>query len=277
MKRRLEDKVAIVTGGGAGIGEAVAILFAEEGAKIVVGDVNKDTGGRTVNKIKAAGGEAIFVYCDTSKFKEVENLVNTAVKTYGKLDIMVNNAGIVAEGKCADTPLEDWDRGIAVDLTGVFYGCKCAIPAMLKNGSGSIINVSSMSGLFGDYGICWYNAAKGGVSNLTRNIAIDYARQGIRCNAVNPGLILTEIGRPLFNSDARVREAIGQHYPMGRPGTAREVAYCALFLASDESSFVNGVNLLCDGGITAWTGQPFYGDMDGYLSRTPVELPPDKL
>ncbi len=273
--KRLEDRVAIVTGAGVGIGEAIALLFAEEGARVVVSDINKDTGERTVSKIKAAGGAARFVYCDTSKFKDVENLVNTAAKTYGKLDIMVNNAGIVTYSKCADTTLEDWDRGIAVDLTGVFYGCKCAIPAMLKNGKGSIINVSSLSGLFGDYGMCWYNTAKGGVSNLTRNIAIDYARQGIRCNAINPGLTLTELAKPAW-ADPKVREAIARNYPMGRPGTPKEIAYCALFLASEESSIVNGVNLLCDGGITAHTGQPYYGNMDEYNSRTAVEIPPDK-
>jgi NAD(P)-dependent dehydrogenase (short-subunit alcohol dehydrogenase family) len=269
VKKRLENKVAIVTGGGVGIGKAVAVLFAEEGAMVVVGDINKDTGSNTVKEIQTAGGKAIFVGCDTSKFKDVENLVNKTVLTYGKLDIIVNNAGIASMNKCADTSLEEWDRGIAIDLTGVFYGCKFAIPAMLKNGSGSIINVSSLSGLFGDYSMCWYNAAKGGVANL------DYARQGIRCNAINPGFTLTEMVREGWENDVKFREGIGRNYPMGRPGTAREVAYCALFLASDESSIVNGVNLLCDGGITAHTGQPDFANMDEYLSRKPVKIPPD--
>lgn len=277
MTQRLKSKVAVITGSGAGIGKAIAVLFAEQGARVVVGDINSETGKETVAEIMALGGESIFAYCDTSVFEDVENLVDTAVKTYGALDIMVNNAGIASINKCVDVSLEEWDRGIAVNLTGVFYGCKCAIPAMLKNKRGSIVNISSMSGLFGDYGMCWYNTTKGGVANLTRNIAIDYARQGIRCNAVNPGLILTEIGRRGWDSDHKIRNAIGRHYPMGRPGTPKEVAYCALFLASDESSFVNGVNLLCDGGITAHTGQPSYGDIDEYLSRTSLEIPTDKL
>ena len=275
--KRLEGKVAIVTGAGVGIGEATAILFAEEGARVAVCDIRRESGERTVNKIKAAGGEAIFVYCDVSKSKEVENLVNTTVETYGKLDIIMNNAGYISQYKCADTPLEEWDKGIAVDLSGVFYGCKYAIPAMLKNGGGSIINVSSMSGLFADYKMCWYNTAKGGVANMTRNIAIDYARQGIRCNAINPGLTLTRMAKSAWESDPRIKDAVGRNYPMGRPGTPREVAYCALFLASDESSIVNGVNLVCDGGLTAYTGQPDYAAMDEYLSRKHIEPPADKF
>ena len=269
--KRLDGKVAIITGGGRGIGEAIATLFAEEGAKVVVADINKDTGNRTVNTIKAAGGESIFVYCDTSNFNDVENLVDAAVTTFGKLDIMVNNAGIYREqpGKCADTTLEAWDRGIAIDLSGVFYGCKCAIPAMLRNGRGSIVNVSSVSGLFGEYGMCWYNAAKGGVSNMTRNIAIDYARQGIRCNAVNPGMTAAGRGTPPRDNPSKIMDDVEWIFPMGRPGTAKEVAYCVLFLASDESAIVNGVNLLCDGGITAHSGQPPFGNVERQsLERT---------
>lgn len=275
MNGRLVKKVAIVTGSGSGIGKAIALLFAQEGACVVIGNTSKDNGERTVMEIQAAGGKAIFVQCDVSKFKQVENLVDTAVKTYGKLDIMVNNAAIATLNKCAETSLEEWDRGISVNLTGVFYGCKCAITAMLKNGGGSIINVSSIGGLFGDYGQCWYNAAKGGVSNLTRNIAVDYARQGIRCNALNPGLTLTEMTRQGWENDAKLKETIGRIYPFGRPGKPIEVAYCALFLASDEASIVNGVNLSCDGGLAAYSGQPAYGNMEEYLSRKPAEIPPD--
>lgn len=275
--KRLDTKVAVITGGGDGIGKAIAVLFALEGAKVVVGDINEETGNNTVNQIGTEEGDGTFVQCDTSRYDEVENLVKTAEEKYGRLDIMVNNAGIASINKCADVPLEEWDRGVAVNLTGVFYGCKCAIPAMLKNGNGSIINISSTSGLFGDYGMCWYNATKGGVSNLTRNVAIDYARQGLRCNAINPGIVLTEIGRRAWDGDTKFRDAIGQHYPMGRPGTPKEVAFCALFLASDESSFVNGINLICDGGISAHTGQPYYGDIDEYLSWKALEIPQDKL
>jgi len=274
--KRLEGRVAIVTGSGAGIGEAMAVLFAEEGAKVVINDINRETGERTVKKIRNAGGEATFVYADVSRAEDVENMVKAGAKTYGKLDIIVNNAGYLTFTKCADMTLSEWEKGIAVDLTSVFLGCKYAIPEMLKVGGGSIINISSCLGLFGDYKYCWYNAAKGGVSNLTRSIAIDYAREGIRCNAICPGLVLTEMTKPLLVKDPRIKSAIAQNFPMGRPATPREIAYVALFLASDESSIVTGVNLLADGGMTARSGQPDYNYMDEYLAREYIEPPEDK-
>jgi meso-butanediol dehydrogenase / (S,S)-butanediol dehydrogenase / diacetyl reductase len=271
MMKRLESKVAIITGAGSGIGEATALLFAEEGAKVVVSDINKTGGEQTARKIKDMAGNAIFVYCDVSKFKDVENLVETSVNTYGKLDIIMNNAGYISPFACADTPLDEWDKGLSIDLNGVFYGCKYAIPAMLKNGGGSIINVSSISGLYGDYKMCWYNAAKAAVANLTRSVAIDYARDGIRCNAINPGMTITEMTKGLLDSDPRIKEAIGRDYPSGGLGTPREVANCALFLASDESSIVNGINLVCDGGLSAHSGQPDFAAIEKYMSRKYVE------
>jgi meso-butanediol dehydrogenase/(S,S)-butanediol dehydrogenase/diacetyl reductase len=273
--KRLQRKVAIVTGGGTGIGEATAVLFAKEGAEVVVNDVNMEAGERTVKRIIDADGGAIFTYGDVSKPKDIENVVKTAVRTYGRLNILVNNAGYLTMAKCADTPLEEWEKGIAVDLTGVFLGCKYAIPEMLKAGGGSIVNISSCSGLYGEYKLCWYTAAKGGVSNLTRSVAVDYAREGIRCNAVCPALTLTEMTKPHFAKDPRIKSAIGVNFPMGRPATPREIAFVALFLASDESSIVNGVNLLADGGLTAHSGQPDYGYMDEYLSRKYIAPPED--
>ena len=265
--KRLEGKVAIITGAGSGIGEATAALFAEQGAKVIVSDVNTAAGEQTVKKIKDSGGDAAFIYCDVSKFRDVESMVNSAVKTYGKVNVMMNNAGYISPFACVDTPLEEWEKGMAVDLNGVFYGCKCVIPVMIKSGGGSIINVSSISGLYGEYKMCWYSTAKAGVANLTRSIAVDYGRDGIRCNAINPGMTITEMTRAMLDSDPRIKEAIGRNYPTGRLGTPREVANCALFLASDESSIVNGVNLVCDGGLTAHSGQPDYAEIEKYANR----------
>lgn len=276
-KGRLAGKIAIVTGAGTGIGEAIAVVYAEEGAKVVVSDINDANGATVVNIIKQGGGEAMYIACDVSDPKQVESLIDQTVKAYGRLDTICNNAGYLSVGNCDETPLEEWDKGIAVDLSGVFYGCKYAIKAMLKTGGGSIVNISSVSGLFGDYAFCWYNAAKGGVANMTRNIAIDYARRGIRCNAVNPGLTLSEICKALFEADPRTKDGVGRNYPMGRPGAPREVATACMFLASDEASIINGVNLLADGGITAHTGQPAYVGMDEYLARQFVEVPPDRF
>lgn len=270
MKNIIKGKVSIVTGAGTGIGEGIATVFAEQGSRVVVSDFNKEAGEKVTQKLKDMGADATYVFCDVAVAEQVEELVNETVKKYGKLDVIVNNAGYLSTGNVVDTPNEEWDKGIAVDLTGVFYGCKYAVKAMLKNEGlhkGSIINVSSVSGLFGDYSFTWYNAAKGGVSNMTRAIAIDFFRQGIRCNAINPGLTYSEICKGLFEADPRTKEGVGRNYPGGRPGTPREVANCALFLASDMSSIVNGVNLVCDGGITSHTGQPAYPAMDEYLAR----------
>lgn len=270
-------KSAIVTGAGTGIGEAIATVYAEEGAKVVVSDINDDNGKAVVDVIKKGGGEAMYIRCDVADPKQVQALIEQTVKAYGKLDTICCNAGYLSVGTCVETSLEEWDKGIAVDLSGVFYCCKYAIEAMLKTGGGSIVNISSVSGLFGDYSFCWYNAAKGGVANMTRNIAIDFARKGIRCNAINPGLTLSEICKALFEGDPRTKDGVGRNYPMGRPGAPREVANACMFLASDDASIINGVNLLCDGGITAHTGQPAYVGMDEYLARQFVEVPPDRF
>jgi NAD(P)-dependent dehydrogenase (short-subunit alcohol dehydrogenase family) len=169
MKNMLNGKVSIVTGAGTGIGEGIATVFGEQGSKVVVSDFNEEAGKRVTQKLQELGVDTTYIYCDVAVAEEVQSLVNQTVEIYGHLDVMVNNAGYLSTGNIIDTPNEEWDKGIAVDLTGVFYGCKYAVEAMLKNEGthkGSIINVSSLSGLFGDYSFTWYNAAKGGVSNF---------------------------------------------------------------------------------------------------------------
>lgn len=266
MANRLKGKVAIVTGAASGIGEAIITLFAKEGAEVVVNDINKELGQAVVKKIKDQRGKATFVYADVSKLEDVENLIKTTVKTYGKLTTIVNNAAIVVTGKCADISPADWRKGLAVVLDGVFYMCKYALPEMLKATGGSIVNIASISGMAADYAFTNYNAAKAGVINLTHAIAIDYARQGIRCNCISPGIILTPLTKELLAADARLEPNIKRNYPMGRLGKPEEIANCALFLASDESSIVNGCNLVADGGMMAYVGQPNYINIEEYIS-----------
>ncbi len=255
---RVEGKVAIVTGGASGIGRAAAERLAEEGAAVAVCDVDEKSGKAVVDGIREAGGKAIFVKADVSKERDAERLVKETVKAFGRLDALVNNAGIRASGRVHETALAEWERMMAIDLRGVYLCSRFAVPVMLKQRAGSIINISSVSGVAGDYGMAAYNAAKGGVTNLTRNMALDYARDGIRVNAVCPGTIRTPLQESAYH-EIGYREATRKFnaaYPPGRIGEAREVAHLILFLASDEARFVSGANILIDGGITAHTGQP---------------------
>jgi len=244
---RLDGKVAIITGAGMGMGQAGALLFAKEGAKVVVVDWNAEAGEETVKMIKNAGGEAIFVKADVSKAKDVENMVRTTVDTYGKLDIIYNNAAIL--GKAAPTEKtseEDWDRIMSINLKGVWLGMRYAIPEMLKNGGGSIINTASQCGDRGTRYLCAYCAAKGGVLALTRVTAMEVATKNIRVNALNPGIIAT----PMVTASSKEEQAgFAAIIPQRRLGKPEEVAYAALFLASDESSHVTGHTLVVDGGI----------------------------
>lgn len=254
---RLQGKVAIVTGAASGIGEAIALCFAREGARVIVSDV-QDARGEAVAARCNEEGEALYLHCDVSREDEVRALVNAAVERFGRLDVLVNNAGFRASGVLHETTADLWDRMMAIDLKGVYLCSYYALPHLLRGGGGSIIMLSSVSGIAGDYGMAAYNAAKGAVTNLTRNMALDYAKDGVRVNAICPGAIFTPLIEQAWSeigAEAAER-AFNGVYPPGRIGRPEEVANVALFLASDESSFVSGANIPVDGGITAHTGQP---------------------
>jgi len=249
---KLDGRVAIVTGGASGIGKASADLFAREGAKVVVCDWDERGGMDTVTAICSAGGEATFVRTDVSNEADVRSMVTSTVERYGRLDVLFNNAGI--EGHMGvptgETSLEDWNRVIAVNLTGVFLGCRYAIPEMLKNGGGSIVNNASVAGMVGFAGIPAYCASKGGVVQLTKTTALEYATQGIRVNCLCPGVIDTPMVRRAAPSDADVAGYSAME-PVGRLGRPEEVAALALFLAADDSSFITGAIIPVDGGFVA--------------------------
>ena len=245
---RLEGKVALISGGGRGMGAEEALLFAREGAKVVIGDVLED--GRDV-AAQIPGGQAIFVRLDVTKEGDWRRAVSMAEDVYKRLDILVNNAGVSATDSIEDTTVEEWDRVMDVNAKGVFLGTKHAIPAMQRAGGGSIINISSQLGIVAmNESSPQYIASKGAVRLLTKSTAIQYAADGIRCNSVHPGPIVTPMteGR---RSDASVRSLMESRIPLGRYGEAIEVAYGVLYLASDESSFVTGSELVIDGGWVA--------------------------
>ncbi len=240
---RLRDKTALITGAGSGIGRAIALEFAGEGAKVLVAELNEAAGQAVVDEIGAAGGEARFQRCDVTKEAEVQAAIQAAVDAFGRLDIMVNNAGV---GR------SDWDTTLAINLTGVYYGCKHAAETMAAQGGGAIVNLASVLGLVGagTSEVDPYVAAKHGVVGLTRNFAVTYAARGVRVNCLNPGFIETAMTRELTES-ADVLQQIEQQTPMRRWGQPEEVAKAALFLASDDASFVTGAPLIVDGGWTA--------------------------
>jgi NAD(P)-dependent dehydrogenase (short-subunit alcohol dehydrogenase family) len=247
---RLKNKVAIITGGGSGIGRASCLLFAREGAKVVVADYVPDGGNETVRQIKAAGGEASFVLTDVSKSLDVQNMIAATVKTYGRVDILFNNAGIEGpSAKLGNYKEEDWDRVIAIDLTAVYLGMKYVLAEMLKQGGGVIISTASVAGLVGFPGSGAYAAAKAGVINMTRMVALEYADKNIRVNCICPGIIETPMVERVVGS--RPKDRIVKAEPIGRLGRAEDIANAALFLASDESSFATGAPFIIDGGYVA--------------------------
>jgi NAD(P)-dependent dehydrogenase (short-subunit alcohol dehydrogenase family) len=250
---RLQDKVALITGAGSGIGRESALLFASEGARIVVVDVNDSAGEAVASEIREAGGQAVYAHADISKSADAEGMIRVAEASFGRLDVLFNNAGIshAQDDDAVATEEEVWDLTMNINLKGVFLGCKHGIPALRRAGGGSIINTASFVALLGAATPqLAYTASKGGVLALTRELAVIHARENIRVNALCPGPLRTELlMKYLDTEEKRQRRLV--HIPMGRFGEAREIAQAALFLASDESSFTTGATFLVDGGITA--------------------------
>ena len=248
----LKGKVAIVTGAASGIGRESALAFARAGAKVIAADITVDGGQETVHMIQEMGGEAVFVQVDVTKADEVKGMVETAVATYGRLDFAHNNAGIEGiAGPCVACTEENWDRTININLKGVFLCCKYEIPEMLKAGGGSIVNTSSVAGLVGFGGIPAYTASKHGVAGLTKTIALDYAKENIRCNAVCPGVIHTPMIDRFTGGDPAALEAMTATEPVGRLGKPEEIADAVVYLCSDEASFITGAAIPVDGGFVA--------------------------
>jgi NAD(P)-dependent dehydrogenase (short-subunit alcohol dehydrogenase family) len=253
MAGRLRDKTAIITGAASGIGRESALLFASEGANVVVADMDEAAGAESVARIVESGGSAAFVRVDVSSAAEVESMIRFTEETFGGLEILFNNAGIFhpEDGSVVETTEEIWDRVISIDLKSVYLGCRYGIPALLRAGGGSIINTASFVALMGAaVPQIAYTAAKGGVLSMTREIAVEFARRNIRANALCPGPVETPLLAELL-SDPERRNRRLVHIPQGRFARPEEMASAALFLASDESSYVNGATFVVDGGITA--------------------------
>jgi NAD(P)-dependent dehydrogenase (short-subunit alcohol dehydrogenase family) len=250
---RLDDKVALITGGASGMGKVASHMFAREGAKVVLTDVADEAGEAVAAAIRDGGAQAAYVHADVSRASDAEAMVHFAVDTFGGLTILYNNAGVFPErdGSVTETPEEVWDLTIGINLKGVYLGCRYGIPAMIESGGGAIVNVASFVALMGAATPqIAYTASKGGVLSMTREIAVEFARQGVRANALCPGPIETPLLKELLADPARRQRRL-VHIPMGRFGQAEEIAKAALFLASDESSYVTGAAVVVDGGITA--------------------------
>lgn len=251
---RLSGKVAIITGAGSGMGAEQARLFAKEGAKVVGADMNVEGLEKVVSEIKENGGEAIAVKLNISSPEEWENAVKTAVESFGKVNVLVNTAGVAGPfvAKAAEHDPDEWDKLLAINLKGAFLGSKYAIPEMIKAGGGSIVTISSIGGLIGGQGGTGYGAAKAGLSGLSKNIAVDYGKDNVRSNVIFPGQIRTPMSASLETEEAKeAKAAYLAKTPLGHFGDPEDIAYAALFLASDESKFVTGTDLIVDGGVMA--------------------------
>jgi len=251
MIRRLEGKTALVTGGAQGLGAAIAARFTDEGAAVFIGDLKGETAAATVTAIKAKGGKAFFVSLDVTSEQSWIDALAAVIKEAGKLDVLVNNAGINIREPIEEMKVESLDAMLAVNVKGPFLGCKHAIPLLRKAGGGSIINMSSVCGLVGHrYTTEAYTVTKGAVTLLTKTVAVRYAKDNIRCNSLHPSTVDTPLVQELFKTPGRREERLGE-VPLGRLATAEDVANAALFLASDEAAFINGVAFPVDGGTTA--------------------------
>jgi meso-butanediol dehydrogenase / (S,S)-butanediol dehydrogenase / diacetyl reductase len=250
---KLDGKVAIVTGGGSGFGEATALLWAREGAKLVVADVSEAGAKRVCEAIRRAGGKAEAVKADVSRAPEAEAMVKAAVKAFGRLDVLFNNAGILGPRGVytAELPVEEAERLLAVNVMGVFLGTRYAIPEMLKSGGGSIISTGSDSAFLGNRGLSVYCATKGAVLAFTRVVAMEYARQGIRANTISPGAGKTPMHAELIEGNKEAWRQVEDAIPVGRSCYPEDLARVALFFASDDSKYITGANLMVDGGWTA--------------------------
>lgn len=251
---RVDGKACVVTGAGSGIGKAIAERLAEEGGKVLCVDLNAETAVATVEGIRHAGGIAEAFTADVSDPKQVNAFVARCVELYGRLDVLVNNAGVNIPGVLHEVSDEVIDKTLNVNVKGAIYGCRAAIPHMLRSDGGSIVNISSVNGLVSEPFLAVYSASKGAVVMLTRGVALDYAKKGIRCNAICPGWVDTPINYPhaeMLGGLQKVYETIDSFQPIGRPGEPREIAHLALFLASDEASFITGSIIPADGGMTA--------------------------
>ena len=248
---RLDGKVAIISGGARGQGAMEARMFAGEGAKVVIGDLLDAEGRAVAAEIAEAGGDCAYVHLDVTSEDDWRAAVETAVSQYGKVDVLVNNAGILMNGRVEDTTAEAWDAVLDVNAKGVFLGTRAVIGEMRKAGGGSIVNISSVAGIVGSPNMTAYNASKGAVRLLTKSTAVQYGGEGIRANSIHPGPIDTDMIRLVWQDPSRSREETIARTPLGRLGTVEDIAYGAMFLASDESSFMTGSELVMDGGVTA--------------------------